>query len=251
MHQQLLLLLIISDQITDPPSGSLIADFEGAINTITISCDVVTSTRNKINTEGSIINFRGVSTFQILSNNPEIFQFSGDPIPGTIPPRIFRNRLTILNMTNDLDQATIFCGSNTFPTQAHFLFRIYRKFEFNISKLITVTVHEHYFYAGPPKLRKMFTVQIQEGDTNIIIDLCQDPAPFPKPGIFNWSKDGQPLSDDSITSLTFSNVTFLLVTRSISGNYTVSATNFLLDNTSQQLGNDVGSFHLDVLCKYF
>ena len=97
----------------------------------------------------------------------------------------------------------------------------------------------------------MFDVRIQEGDTDFTIDLGQDPAPFPEPGIFNWSKDGQPLLDDSIVSLTFSNVTFLLVTRNISGNYTVSATNFLLDNTSQQLGSDVGSFHLDVLCKYF
>ena len=97
----------------------------------------------------------------------------------------------------------------------------------------------------------MFDVRIQEGDTDVTIDLGQDPAPFPEPGIFNWSKDGQPLLDDSIVSLTFSNVTFLLVTRNISGNYTVSATNFLLDNTSQQLGSDVGSFHLDVLCKYF
>ena len=98
----------------------------------------------------------------------------------------------------------------------------------------------------------MFNVRIQEGDTNITIDLRQDPAPFPEPSIFNWSKDGRPLSgDNNIISLTYSNVTFLLVTRNISGNYTISATNFMLDNISQQLGSDVGSFHLDVLCKYF
>ena len=86
----------------------------------------------------------------------------------------------------------------------------------------------------------------------VIIDLRQDPAPFPEPRIFNWSKDGQLLSDDNNynISLTYSNVTFLLVTRNISGNYTVIATNFLLGNFSQQLGSDVGSFHLDVLCKY-
>ena len=101
-------------------------------------------------------------------------------------------------------------------------------------------------------MHKTFDVRIQEGDTDVTIDLGQDPAPFPEPGIFNWSKDGQPLSDDNIiVSLTYSNVTFLLVTRNISGNYTVSATNFLLDNTSQQLGSDVGSFNLDVLYKYY
>jgi hypothetical protein len=105
------------------------------------------------------------------------------------------------------------------------------------------------FYADPPKLRKTFDVRIQEGDTEITIDLRQDSAPFPEPSIFNWSKDGRPLLSDNIISLTYSNVTFLVVSKNISGNYTVSATNFLLDNTSQQLGSDIGSFHLDVLCK--
>ena len=108
-------------------------DFEGAKNATIITCDIVNTTRNQINTEWSVIDFRGVSSIQTLSNNPQIFHFSGDLIPGTVPTQTFQNRLTILNMTNDLDLVTIFCGSNTFPTQAHFLFRIYRKFEFNIS----------------------------------------------------------------------------------------------------------------------
>ena len=99
-------------------------------------------------------------------------------------------------------------------------------------------------------MRKTFHVRIQEGDKEVTIDLGQDPAPFPEPSIFNWSKDGQQLWDDHNISLTDSNVTFLLVTRNISGNYTVNATNFLLDNTAQQVGSDVGSFYLDVLCKY-
>ena len=227
----------------------MIVDFEGANNITTITCDVVASTRNQINTEWSETNFIGVSGFQTLSSNPEIFYFSGDPIPGTVPTQTFRNRLTILNMTNDLDRVTIFCGSNTIPAQAHFFFRIYRKFF-----LVVNYDYEHsYFYAGPPKLRKKFYVRIQEGDTEVTIDLRQDPAPFPEPSIFNWSKDGQPMPDDDNynISLTYSNVTFLLVTRNISGNYTVTTTNFLLHNTSQQLGSGVGSFHLDVLCKYF
>ena len=123
---------IISGQISDPPSGSLIVDFEGAINTTTITCDIVNRTRDQINTKWSITNFRGVSSFQTISSNPEIFHFSGDPIPGTVPTRTFRNRLNILNMSHDLDQVTLFCGSNTFPTQAHIFFRIYRKSEFSL-----------------------------------------------------------------------------------------------------------------------
>ena len=120
-----------SGQITDPPSGSLIVDFEGAKNTTTISCDVVTSKRNQINTEWSVINFRGVSTSQILSSNTEIFHFSGNPIPEITctSTQTFQNRLTILVLSNDLDQVTLFCGRNVFPAQAspHFFFRIYRK----------------------------------------------------------------------------------------------------------------------------
>ena len=85
---------------------------------------------------------------------------------------------------------------------------------------------------------------------DVTIDLHQDPAPFPEPRIFNWSKDGQPLSDSVDISLTYSNVTFYLVTRNSTGNYTVSATNFLLDSSFQQLGSDNANFYLDVLCEY-
>ena len=101
-------------------------------------------------------------------------------------------------------------------------------------------------------MHENLNVKIREGNTKVTIDLQQDPAPFPEPCIFNWSKDGQLLSSDnnSIISITYSMMTFLLVTRDISGNYTVSATNFLLDNTSQQLGSDIGGFYLNVLCKY-
>ena len=86
-----------------------------------------------------------------------------------------------------------------------------------------------------------------EGYADITVDLLQDPAPFPEPRIFTWSKDGQLLLAD--ISHTYSNMTFPSVRRNNTGNYTVSATNFLLDNSSQELGSDTGSFYLDVLCK--
>ena len=104
------------------------------------------------------------------------------------------------------------------------------------------------FHIGPPNLRKDLIVKIQEGDANIPIDLRQDPASFPEPSIFNWSKDGQPLSADF--NVTYSTLTFPLVARNSTGNYTVSAINFLLGNLSQQLWSDTGTFYLDVLCEY-
>ena len=104
------------------------------------------------------------------------------------------------------------------------------------------------FHIGPPNLRKDLIMKIQEGDANIPIDLHQDPAPFPEPNIFNWSKDGQPLS--ASLSITYSTLTFSSVTRNSTGNYMVSTTNFLLSNSSQQLGSDIGTFYLDILCEY-
>ena len=104
------------------------------------------------------------------------------------------------------------------------------------------------FHIGPPNLCKDLIVKIQEGDVNIPIDLRKDPAPFPEPSIFNWSKDGQPLLADLDT--TYSILNFSSVTRNRTGNYTVLATNFLLSNSSQQLWSDTGTFYLDVLCEY-
>ena len=132
---------IIPGQISDPPSGSVIVDFEGALNSTNIACDIVNRSRHQINTEWSISNFKGVSSFQMLSD-PEIFLFSGDPIPGNVPTQTYQNRLTILILSNDLDRVTIFCGSSTFPTLAHFFFRIYRKhYNYLSLSLLTVTVN--------------------------------------------------------------------------------------------------------------
>lgn len=126
------MLSCISDQITNlnPSNGSVIVDFKGSINATTITCDVVNTTGNQINTEWSVTNFRELSNFRMLSDitAPEIFLLSGDPIPGTVPNQTYRNRLTVLVLSNDLDQVTIFCGSSAFPTLAHVSFRVYRKY---------------------------------------------------------------------------------------------------------------------------
>ena len=104
-------------------------------------------------------------------------------------------------------------------------------------------------YIGTPNLHKNLIVRLQDGDVNIPVDLHQDPAPFPEPDIFNWSKDGQQLSAD--VNATYSTLTFSTVTKNSTGKYTVTATNFLLDNSSQQLGSDTGCIFLDVLCEYY
>ena len=92
-------------------------------------------------------------------------------------------------------------------------------------------------------------MRIQEGDIHVPIDLRQEPTAFPEPSDFEWLIGGQSLRQNGLTT-TYSSVTFDSVMRSDSGNYTVNATNFLLDNANEPVGNDMGSFYLDVLCKW-
>ena len=103
-----------------------------------------------------------------------------------------------------------------------------------------------------PNLQDNFMVKIEVGRQNITVDLRQDPAAFPEPTLFSWSKDGQPLSVQTELTLTYSNVTINTVKRADAGNYNVTATNFVLPGSSgtlDQVGNDTGSFYLDVICK--
>ena len=96
-----------------------------------------------------------------------------------------------------------------------------------------------------------FVVKIEAGGQNITIDLSQEPAAYPVPTLFTWNKDGQPETDPTLT-LSYSNVSIDTVRRADAGNYTVTATNFVLPGSpgGNQVGNDTGSFYLDVLCKY-
>ena len=115
-------------QFIDPPSGSTIADFEGTVNFTTITCSILNSQGTQlISTQWFIANFRR-ENFDVIDDMlaPELFLFSGDPIPA-IPTLDYRNRLTILTLIPDLDRVTIFCGSGTNQRQGSIIIRIYRK----------------------------------------------------------------------------------------------------------------------------
>ena len=101
-----------------------------------------------------------------------------------------------------------------------------------------------------PILRDHFLVRIEENSENVPVDLRQEPAAFPEPTVFNWYRDGQLQTTRADRRLTYSNVTFNTIRREDAGNYTVSATNFVIGSSdTQQVGNDTGSFNLDVICK--
>ena len=73
-------------------------------------------------------------------------------------------------------------------------------------------------------------------------------AAFPEPS-FEWLIGGQPLIRRNGIITSYSSIIFGSLMRSDSGNYTVNTMNYLLNNVTQPVGNDTGSFYLDVLCK--
>ena len=111
----------------DPPSGSVTANHEGTENVTTINCNVTDGRTPPVQlpTRWSIQDFRGVAGLQTITDDfdTDLFFVSGDRRQsGT-----FRNRLTILRLSSELDGVTLYCGIGAFPQQANFPLRIYRK----------------------------------------------------------------------------------------------------------------------------
>ena len=111
----------------DPPSGSVIANFEGTLNATTINCSVTNSQGARVTTEWTLTNFGGNpdALFTLTNVAPELFSFSGDPIPGFNVT--YMNSLTVTNLRSDLDEVIIYCGTGIQSQQANFTLRIYRK----------------------------------------------------------------------------------------------------------------------------
>ena len=111
---------------TQPLSGSVIANFEGAGNTTTLVCNISSDGTIQIITTWSIQNFRGSAGLTDITSSPEPFIAGGPPNP--LAPQIsLRNELTVSNWTADLDGATIFCGTGQDQREGHFFLRVYRK----------------------------------------------------------------------------------------------------------------------------
>ena len=113
-------------QFVDPPSGAVIADFEGSQNFTTVMCNVTASSGIQATTRWGIENLRGVATLQNIHSNshPTLFLISGDVINGFN----IGNRLTILRLAPELEGTKLYCGTGASPRQANFPIRIYRKF---------------------------------------------------------------------------------------------------------------------------
>ena len=116
----------------DPPSGSVIANFEGvALNTTTaLRCNVSNQAGTQISTQWNIENFGGNPVLQPINVALGLVDIGGDLRPGSTTDT-FLNRITVLNFTSDLDNAILYCGTGVDPRLANFTIKIYRKISLN------------------------------------------------------------------------------------------------------------------------
>ena len=112
----------------DLPTGNVVANFEGALNATTLTCNVINGQGTQETTAWSVENFDGVPATRPIENTDTLFLFGGDLIPNTTIT--YLNQITIVNWTSALDGTTLFCGTGSFPEQASILFRIYSKLHF-------------------------------------------------------------------------------------------------------------------------
>jgi hypothetical protein len=111
----------------DPPSGSVIADFEGAQNASTLTCNVTNDQGLQVLTQWTLRNYGGSSSqLQSITIAPDFFSVSGDPTG--FPSITYRNHLVVLSLTTELDTVMVYCGGNDQFQQANFTLRIYRKY---------------------------------------------------------------------------------------------------------------------------
>ena len=90
--------------------------------------------------------------------------------------------------------------------------------------------------------------EVVEG-TSLSLDLRTGRDPFPYPQEFQWTRNSDVLSNSSQALWGYPGVALRDVSRTDSGLYSLSATNYRLDNPSEEIGRSTGSFQLNVLCK--
>lgn len=114
-------------------------------------------------------------------------------------------------------------------------------------KMIIVGIHRKYHmnhFIGPPLLKKNVVYKIIAGEKNVIVDFSLDPPAFPPPKFLSWNKTGV------YVTLKNSAISFDTITRKHSGTYSLTATNYHLDDNTKEVGTDTGNFTLDVVCKF-
>ena len=105
--------------------------------------------------------------------------------------------------------------------------------------------------AGMPILINGLQVTVLEGEDLIVDGLEEQPAAYPFP-IFQWTRNGIPVVNISESvSYGYPSINFYNISRTAAGNYSLFAENYVINSTgtSIMVGNDMGSFTLDVFCE--
>ena len=97
-------------------SGSFVGNFEGAVNTTTITCNV-TRDGSQAETAFSVTNFRGDSIIRpvFTLQDQDVFLISGP----------HNNKLIITNWTSEVDKVIVYCGTPIRLLEANVTLRLY------------------------------------------------------------------------------------------------------------------------------
>jgi hypothetical protein len=129
---------------SDPPSGSVVANFKGTINATTLTCNV-SNNGHQIASIWTVKDFRNTSGHDVVTRvAPDLFHVDGDPDSFVDTPREnFDNRLTILNFTSELDGMILYCGTKANPDEANFTLRLYRTlYSIELSVRAKIPIHK-------------------------------------------------------------------------------------------------------------
>ena len=113
---------------TNPPSGEVFTEVIGAAN-VTFNCVVVDDMGNQQLTLWNLLNFNGVTNAQDLIT---AYLPGGSVILSGVPAGnlfgSFRNAATFTEFREELDGATLACGTFTNLLEGQFFLRVYRKY---------------------------------------------------------------------------------------------------------------------------
>lgn len=99
-----------------------------------------------------------------------------------------------------------------------------------------------------PQLNVSSPVKVREGE-GLLLNLEMGHPAMPYPRNFSWTFNGTPQSNDSRRAYGYPFMSFVAVERLDAGVYSLTTTNFFLDNpTLEAVGSDRTEFTLDVLC---
>ena len=128
----------------------------------------------------------------------------------------------------------------------YFLF-LYRKFS---SVFLSIFIIFSHYILGSVSLVNYTTLSVIEGESNVTVNMEGAAiTALPYPTSFSWMFNGSPASNTSTVTFGFPSVIFHIVSSSLGGSYSLSASNYFFDDPDRLLGTSSGSLELQVLCE--